>query len=118
MSDLEFLLRKAVRSGLNYLSLSPNYSNPKGDKWCAAYRHTENANCKYVEDDDPCEAVRKAIEAGEREARQSRMVRSSHEEFETTTKKIQQKNIANVAKKEEAKAKVKAARRRDMEDLV
>jgi hypothetical protein len=118
VQDLDFLLRKAVRSGLNYLSLSPNHSNPKGDKWCAAYRHTENANCKYVEDDDPCEAIRKAIEAGEREARQSRMVRQTHDEHEAVVKAIQKKNIASVARKEEEKAQSRARRRRDMEDLL
>lgn len=114
MSDIEFLLRKAIRSGLNYLSLSPNYANPKGGKWAAAYRHAENANCQYIDDDDPIEALAKAIRAGEREAKALREHREEVEKpMAREAERLHRSNRADIEKREAAKAK----RRREREDL-
>lgn len=124
MSDnLDFLIRKAIKSGLNYLSLSPNHSNPRDAKWVGCYRHVENANCNYVTDDDPVEAIAKAIRQGESECKRMRAHRTEVlEPMRDHIEKIQKKNIASVrareAEKEAERAKTQKARRRDMEDLV
>lgn len=114
MSDIDFLLRKAVKSGLNYLSLSPNLSNPSGAKWCAAYRHVETNNCEYVDDDDPVEALEKAIRAGEREVKRIREHRATvGEPLERHAEKVQRRNSTKVLADETVKAK----RRAEREDL-
>lgn len=122
MSDdnLDFWLRKAIRSGLNYLSLSPN---PKEGKWVGCYRHVETNNCQYITADDPMEALLKAIKLGESEAKRLRKFREETlEPLREHTEKIQRSNLASVAKKkaeeEAARAKAATKRRRDMEDLV
>jgi hypothetical protein len=112
--NIDFLLRKAIRSGLNYLSLSPNDANPNAGKWTSAYRHVDNSNCQYVDDDDPLEALAKAIRAGEREAK----ARREHAENVTIplaehTEKVRRKNATKVIADEAAQAK----RRREREDL-
>lgn len=118
MSDLDFLLRKAIKSGLNYLSLSPNYANPKAGKWAAAYRHTENANCEYVDHDDPVEALEKAIRAGESEAKRRRQHREDVEiPLAASIEKTQRANRAKAAEAEKASDKARAQRRREAEDL-
>jgi anti-sigma28 factor (negative regulator of flagellin synthesis) len=119
MSELDFLLRKAIKSGLNYLSLSPNHVSPKDSAWCAAYRHTENANCQYVSDDDPVEALRKAIDKGEREVKAQRKWREEvHEPLKEDLKKTQRKSAAKVVKTQETKDAVSAKRRREADDLI
>ena len=125
MSDdnLDFWLRKAIRSGLNYLSLSSNHTNPKEGKWVGCYRHVETNNCQYITADDPMEALLKAIKLGESEAKRLRKFREETlEPLREHTEKIQRSNLASVAKKkaeeEAARAKAATKRRRDMEDLV
>lgn len=120
MADLEFLLRKAVKNGLNYLSLSPNHSNPKGAKWVGCYRTVESANCQYIDADDPVEAIEKAIRVGESEAKR---LKKFHEEtlvpLREHTEAIQKRNIASVRAREAEKEKKKDAirKRRDEDDL-
>lgn len=121
--NLDFLLRKAIRSGLNYLSLSPNHTNPKDGAWVGCYRHIETNLCQYITADDPVEALAKAIRVGEADVKRQRKFREETlEPLREHTEKIQRKNIASVrakeAEKEAARAKTQKARRRDMEDLV
>ena len=116
-SNLDFLLRKAIRSGLNYLSLSPNYANPNGAAWNAAYRHAGTNNCQYVDHDDPIEAIEKAIRAGEREAKAKREQDAELAPLRDETEKIQRRNSSKVAKEKEAKEAAARKRRRDAEDL-
>lgn len=121
MADLEFLLRKAVKNGLNYLSLSPNHSNPKDGPWVGCYRTVENANCQYLTADDPVEAIEKAIRVGESEAKR---LKKFHEEtlkpLRENIDKIQKKNIASVRAREEEKEaeKAKVRKRREADDLI
>ena len=120
MADLEFLLRKAVKNGLNYLSLSPNHSNPKDAKWVGCYRTVENANCQYITADDPVEAIEKAIRVGESEAKRLKRFREETlEPMRDHIDKIQKENIASVRAREAEKDKAKAAirKRRDEDDL-
>jgi hypothetical protein len=120
MADLEFLLRKAVKHGLNYLSLSPNHSNPKEGPWVGCYRTVEDANCQYVNADDPVEAIEKAIRTGEAYAKRRRQHREEVEiPLQKTIDRVQRRNLASVAARKEEEASKKAAikRRREEDDL-
>lgn len=121
MADLEFLLRKAVKSGLNYLSLSPNHTNPKDGPWVGCYRHVETNICQYITADDPVEAVEKAIRAGEADVKRQRAFRTETlEPMRENIDKIQKKNIASVRAREEEKEaeKAKVRKRREADDLI
>jgi hypothetical protein len=56
--SLEDELRNAIDRGFLHLSLDRHF---KTGKWNCGYRNTDNANVVYVEDDDPIEAIRKAL---------------------------------------------------------
>lgn len=122
MSDnLDFLLRKALRSGLLRISLHRNWDDgkaPNRPEWAASYLHVESNIIHYVDDHDPIDALMKAIRYGESDAKRRRAERGVIEDYDAKTTKVIRSNRKKVEAAELDKDRAVARRKRDMEDLI